>query len=141
MRPFSTWKPEPWLQWGGLSVEVSVVCFRKARLQSTSGLYTGEFLVKGERGYSFLKTHNFICLWLCWASIGAQGLSLVWGSGAYSLLRTLWNTQISAVVGHCRLSRSAARGIFPDQGSNPRPLHWQVDSYPLSHLGSRERLF
>ena len=56
MRPFSTWKPEPWLQWGGLSVEVSVVCFRKARLQSTLGLYTGEFLVNGERGYSFLKT-------------------------------------------------------------------------------------
>ena len=22
----------------------------------------------------------------------------------------------------------AARGIFPDQGSIPRPLHWQVDS-------------
>ena len=23
---------------------------------------------------------------------------------------------------------SEARGIFPDQGSNPCPLHWQVDS-------------
>ena len=26
------------------------------------------------------------------------------------------------------LSCSAACGIFPDQGSNPCPLHWQVDS-------------
>ena len=28
------------------------------------------------------------------------------------------------------------QGIFPTQGSNPRPLHWQADSLPLSHLGS-----
>ena len=34
------------------------------------------------------------------------------------------------------LSCSAARGIFPDQGSNPCPLHWQVDSYPLRDQGS-----
>ena len=41
----------------------------------------------------------------------------------------------SVVVAH-RLSCSAAYGIFPDQGLNPCPLHWQVDSYPLSHQGS-----
>ena len=29
-----------------------------------------------------------------------------------------------------------ARGIFPDQGLNLCPLHWQVDSYPLHHQGS-----
>ena len=28
---------------------------------------------------------------------------------------------------------SAACGIFPDQGSNPCPLHWQADSQPLHH--------
>ena len=33
----------------------------------------------------------------------------------------------SVVVAHGP-SRSAARGIFPDQGSNPCPLHWQADS-------------
>ena len=33
-------------------------------------------------------------------------------------------------------SRSAACGIFPDQGSNPCPLHWQADSQPLRHQGS-----
>ena len=34
------------------------------------------------------------------------------------------------------LSCSTACGIFPDQGSNPRPLHWQADSQPLRHQGS-----
>ena len=27
-------------------------------------------------------------------------------------------------------------GIFPDQGSNLCPLHWQADSQPLRHQGS-----
>ena len=29
------------------------------------------------------------------------------------------------------------QGIFQTQGSNPRHLHWQVDSLPLPHLGSQ----
>ena len=33
------------------------------------------------------------------------------------------------------LSCSAACGIFPDQGSDLRLLHWQADSLPLSHQG------
>ena len=41
----------------------------------------------------------------------------------------------SVIVAH-GLSRSAACGILPDQGSNPCPLHWQADSQPLSHQGS-----
>ena len=43
----------------------------------------------------------------------------------------------SAIVAH-GLSRSAACGILPDQGSNPCPLHWQADSQPLRHQGSPE---
>ena len=35
-----------------------------------------------------------------------------------------------------RASCSAACGIFPDQGSNPCPLHWQAESQPLRHQGS-----
>ena len=31
--------------------------------------------------------------------------------------------------------------IFPDQGSNSCPLHWQADSYPLDHQGSMRGLF
>ena len=41
----------------------------------------------------------------------------------------------SVIMGH-RLSCSEAGGILPDQGWNPCPLHWQVDSYPLYHQGS-----
>ena len=41
----------------------------------------------------------------------------------------------SVVVAHGP-SRSTACGIFPDQGSNPCPLHWQADSQPLRHQGS-----
>ena len=40
------------------------------------------------------------------------------------------------VVAH-GLSCSAACGIFPDQGSNLFLLHWEADSLPLSHQGSR----
>ena len=35
-----------------------------------------------------------------------------------------------------RLSCSMAGGIFPDQGSNPPLLQWQVNSLPLRHQGS-----
>ena len=34
------------------------------------------------------------------------------------------------------LSCSASCGIFPDQGWNSYLLHWQADSFPLSHQGS-----
>ena len=41
-----------------------------------------------------------------------------------------------SVVAANGLSCSAAGGIFLDQRSNLCPLHWQVDSLPLSHQGS-----
>ena len=51
----------------------------------------------------------------------------------------LWSTGSrragSVAVAHGP-SCSAACGIFPDQGSNPCPLHWQADSQPLRHQGS-----
>ena len=34
------------------------------------------------------------------------------------------------------LSYPEARGIFPDRGLKPHPLHWQADSQPLSHQQS-----
>ena len=78
-----------------------------------------------------------------------RGLSLVVASGAHSSLwcvglslscpLLLWGTGSrhagSVVVAHGP-SCSAACGIFPDQGSNPCPLHWQADSQPLCHQGS-----
>ena len=78
-----------------------------------------------------------------------RGLSLVAASGDRSssqcaglslsrplLLRSTGSRPAgSAAVAHGP-SRSAACGILPDQGSNPRPLHWQADSQPLRHQGS-----
>ena len=63
-----------------------------------------------------------------------------------SLLRPLllWSTGSrragSVIVAHGP-SRSAACGIFPDQGPNPCPLHWQADSQPLRHRGSPHIFF
>ena len=83
-----------------------------------------------------------------------QGLSLVAASGGHSSSRctglslsrplSLWSTGSrragSVVVAHGP-SCSAACGIFPDQGSNPCPLHWQADSQPLRHQGSPKFIF
>ena len=80
-------------------------------------------------------------IWLHWVFIAVHGLSLVTASEGYSLLRCAgfslrWRLLLqstgsrhagSVVVAH-GLSCSAACGIFPDQGSIPRPLHWQADS-------------
>ena len=78
-----------------------------------------------------------------------QGLSLVAASGGHSssrctrlslsrplLLRSTGSRRAGSVVVAHGLSCSAAYGIFPDQGSNPCPLHWQADSQPLRHQGS-----
>ena len=85
-----------------------------------------------------------IYLWLCWVFVSVRGLSLVVASGGHSSLRCvglslsrpllLWSTG-SVIVAHGP-SCYAACGIFPDQGSNPCPLHWQADSQPLHHQGS-----
>ena len=78
-----------------------------------------------------------------------RGLSLVAASGGHSssrcaglslsrplLLRSTGSRRAGSVVVAHGPSRSAACGIFPDQGSNPCPLHWQADSQPLRHQGS-----
>ena len=41
-------------------------------------------------------------------------------------------------LSNCGSRAQLLRGmwIFPDQGSNPCPLHWQADSQPLCHQGS-----
>ena len=64
----------------------------------------------------------------------ARGLQQLWHAGSVVVAHRLQSTG-SVVVVH-RLSCSAACGIFPEQGLNPCPLHWQVDSQPLHHQGS-----
>ena len=102
--------------------------------------------------YKFI--YLFIYFWLCWAFVSVQGLSPVAASGGHSSSRCaglilsrplpLWSTGSrhagSVVVAH-RPSCSAACGIFPDWGTNPCPLRWQVDSEPLRHQGSPALLF
>ena len=52
------------------------------------------------------------------------------------LLRSTGSRRAGSVAVAHGPSCSAACGIFPDQGSNPCPLHWQADSQPLRHQGS-----
>ena len=99
--------------------------------------------------FFFFFINLFIYFWLCWVFVSVRGLSLVVASGGHSSsqcagLSLSWPLSLrstgsrragSAVVAHGP-SCSAACGIFPDQGSNPCPLHWQADSQPLRHQGS-----
>ena len=78
-----------------------------------------------------------------------RGLSPVVASGGHSssrcaglslsrplLLQSTGSRRAGSVAVAHGPSCSAACGIFPDQGSNPCPLHWQADSQPLRHQGS-----
>ena len=88
----------------------------------------------------------FIYFWLCWVFISVWGLSPVAASGGHSslqcvglslswalLLRSTGSRHSGSVIVAHGPSCSAACGIFPDQGSNPCPPHWQADSQPLCH--------
>ena len=55
-----------------------------------------------------------------------RGLQYFWHAGSVVVVCGLQSTG-SVVVAH-GLSGSAAHGIFPDQGWNRCPLHWQADS-------------
>ena len=96
----------------------------------------------------FKLNYLFIYLWLWWVFVSVRGLSLVAASVGHSssrcaglsswplFLRSTGCRRAGSVVVAHGPSCSAACGIFPDQGSNPRPLHWQADSQPLRHQGS-----
>ena len=100
--------------------------------------------------FIFLKIHFiYLFIWLCWVFVSVRGLSLVATSGGHSssqcaglslsrplLLQSTGSRRTGSVVVAHGPSCSAACGIFPDQGSNPCPLHWQVDTQPLCHQGS-----
>ena len=102
----------------------------------------------------FFFLNLFIYFWLCWVFVSVRGLSLVAASGGHSssqcaglslsrplLLRSTGSRRTGSVVVAHGPSCSAACGIFPNQGSNPCPLHWQADSQPLRHQGSPYTVF
>ena len=78
-----------------------------------------------------------------------RGLPLVAASGGHSssrcaglslsrplLMQSTGSRRAGSVIVAHGPSCSVACGIFPDQGSNPSPPHWQADSQPLRHQGS-----
>ena len=92
-----------------------------------------------------------IYLWLCWVLVSVRGLPLAVASGGHSsswcaglslsrplFLQSTGSRHAGSVVVVHGPSRFAACGIFPDQGANPCPLHWQADSQPLRHQGSHD---
>ena len=96
----------------------------------------------------------FIYFWLCWVFVSVRGLSLVVASEGHSssqcaglslsrplLLRSTGSRHSGSVVVAHGPSCYVACEIFPDQGLNPCPLHWQADSQPLRHQGSPKELF
>ena len=102
----------------------------------------------------FLKNYLFIYLWLFWVFVSARGLSLVAANGGHSslqcaglsllrplLLQSTGSSRAGSVIVAHGPSCSAACGIFPDQGSNPCPLHWQADSQPLCHQRSPQLVY
>ena len=88
-------------------------------------------------GSSFL-CEGFLQLWQAGATLHRsarashyRGLSCCGEQAPDAQAQQLWLTGLVAPR-QC--------GIFPDQGSNPCPLHWQADSQPLCHQVSPERL-
>ena len=102
--------------------------------------------------YKFI--YLFIYFWLRWVFVSVRGLSPAVASRGHSslrcaglslsrplLLQSTGSRRAGSVVVAHGLSCSVACGIFPDQGSNPCPLHWQADSQPLRHQGNPAALF
>ena len=114
-------------------------------------LFCGFFLFSFFFFLKILIVSIFIYFYFClrWVFVSVRGLSLVAASGGHSssrctglflswplLLRSTGSRRTGSVAVAHGPSCSAACGIFPDQGLNPCPLHWQADSQQLRHQGS-----
>ena len=89
------------------------------------------------------KFYVFVYFWPHWIFVAVQGLSSVAASGGRLSSCSARATQCSGflswraqALGHVGsevaahgLSCPTAYGIFLDQGSNPRPPHWQADRF------------
>ena len=86
--------------------------------------YAGAFSSCGEQGLLFVVVRRLLIA-ICGLLIAMASLVEEHGLQACRL-QQLWHAG-SVVVAH-GFSCSAACGIFPDEGSNPCPFPWQVDS-------------
>lgn len=70
--------------------------------------------------------------------VSPQGRLLLWSTGSRLQAQQLCLPApgAGAVVAVCTPSCSAARGAFPDQGSNPSLRHWRVGSSPPHQQGA-----
>ena len=102
------------------------------------GLYFVGFFVclcffKSNFFFSFLSALGHCCY--MWAFSSCSEQELLPSCVHELLLLQSTGVRASVVVVH-RTSCLEPCGIFPDQGSNLCPLHWQADSQPLDHQGS-----
>ena len=93
--------------------------------------YMQAFSSCGEQGLLFTTAHGRLIV-MASRALGSQA-SVVAAHGLGSSVLRLSST--GSVVTH-GLSNSTVCGIFPDQGSNPCPRHWQADTYPRRHQSS-----
>ena len=97
---------------------------------------TGFSLVTESGSYSLFAMLGLLTVVLLLGSVGSIGPEgfCNWGVWAQWLCGS-WALEHRLVLVEHGLSCSTACGIFPDQDLNLCPLHWQVDSLPLSHQG------
>ena len=99
-----------WLHW-------VFVAARRLSLAAASG------------GYSLLQCAGFSLQWLLLLqSTGSRHMGFSSCGSWASVIVARGLQSAGSVVVALGLSCSVACGIFPDQGSNPCPLHWQADS-------------
>ena len=87
----------------------------------------GLSLVAVSGGYSSLRCMGFSLWWLLLLEHGLQEHGLQQLQHVGSVVAAHGLQSAGSVVAH-GLRGSKECGIFPDQGSNPCPLHWQADS-------------
>ena len=91
--------------------------------------YLRAFSSCGERGLLLVVVHGLLIVEAPLVGehgLQVHGLQQLWHVGSVVVAHGLQST--GSVVVARGLSCSAACGIFPDQGSNLCPLHWQPDS-------------
>ena len=100
-----------------------------------------DFSLVAASGGAALCREGSLLQWCLWQSVATRAPRLQCLQPGSSVVEAprLWGTD-SVAVEH-GLTRSMACGILPDQGSNPGPLHWWVDSLLLSHQGSPKSKF
>ena len=97
----------------------------RTRLSDFAFTFCGLSLFAVAGGYSVFAAHRLLVV----ASLITEHRLTV------SVVAVPWLYSTGSVVAAHGLSCPMPCEIFPGQGLNPYPLHWQADSYPLDHQG------